>query len=114
MARRKKPEGETTEQARTRRAIESISNAATRSEKVSWDRKMDNMVKLLATLRPIEEKIIDLMAEKQPIFDKIAELRLDMVHDCVHPFTHLVLKQNDDGEYIECKFCQRKFRAPDD
>ena len=114
MARRKKPEGETPDQARTRRAIETISNAATRSEKVSWDRKMDNMVRLMAKLRPIEDKILDLMAEKQPIFDSIAELRTDMIHDCVHPFTHLVLKTKDDEEYIECKFCSRKFRIPND
>ena len=43
MARRKKPENETTEQARARRTLESIADNATRSEKVSWDRKMGNI-----------------------------------------------------------------------
>jgi len=109
MARKKKPEGETGEQARARRAIETISNAASRSEKVSWDRKMDNMVKLLTSLRPIEEKIIDLMAQKQPIFDEIAAVRASMVNGCVHPFTHLILKQTDAGEHIACKFCMKSF-----
>jgi hypothetical protein len=109
MARKKKPEGETADQAEVRRAIETISNAASRSEKVSWDRKMDNMVKLLTTLRPIEEKIVDLMAQKQPIFDEIAALRSEMVTSCVHPFTHLVLKQSDEGTFIACKFCMKNF-----
>jgi hypothetical protein len=111
MARRKKPEGETAEQARSRRVIETISNAATRSEKVSWDRKMDNMVRLMAKLRPLEEQIVDLMAKKQPIFDEIAALRTEMVSDCIHPFTHLVLKHTDGGEFAECKFCMKRFRV---
>lgn len=109
MARKKRPEGETPEQAEIRRAMEAISNNATRSEKVSWDRKMDNMVKLLATLKPIEEQILELMATKQPIFDQVAELRSDMVHDCVHPYTHLVYKTTDEGDVIECKFCMKRF-----
>jgi hypothetical protein len=37
MARRKKPEGETTEQTKTRRLLESIADNATRGEKVAWD-----------------------------------------------------------------------------
>ena len=111
MPRKKKPEGETPEQARVRRQLETIANTASRSEKISWDRKMDNMVKLIARLRPIEEKIMDLMAEKQPIFDEIAELRTEMVNDCVHPFTHLVFKTTENGDTIQCKFCMRHFKV---
>lgn len=114
MSRRKKPEGETPEQARVRRLLETIADGSTRSEKVSWDRKMDNMVKLLAKLRPIEEQITDLMAKKQPIHDEVAALRSEMVQDCVHPYTHLVLKSTDDGEYVQCKFCTRKFNVVED
>lgn len=105
MARRKKPDGETPDQAETRRHLELIADAATRGEKVSWDRKMDNMVSLIAKLRPIEDKILDLMAEKQPIIDEISELRHQMVKECVHPYTHLVLK----GDVAECKFCSKRF-----
>lgn len=108
MARRKAPEVETKEETQTRRTLEQIADAATRSEKVSWDRKMDNMVTLLAKLRPIEDKIIDLMAEKTPIMDEISELRLTMVKECVHPFTHLLDK--GDGT-AECKFCGRTFNV---
>jgi len=109
MARRKKPEGETAEQTRTRRLFESIADNATRSEKVAWDRKMNNMVTLLAKLKPIEEKILDLMAEKTPIIDEISALRHDMVRECVHPYTHLAIN----GDVVLCKFCNRKFNVVD-
>lgn len=105
MARLKKPENETEDEALVRREKETIANNATRNEKVSWDRKMDNMVSLLALLQPIEDQITDLTAQKMPIIDRIQELRKDMVKECVHPYTHLV--HHDD--YIVCKFCDRKF-----
>lgn len=107
MARRKKPDDETLEQTEVRRILETIADNATRSEKVSWDRKMDNMVKLLATLRPIEDQIVDLLAKKAPILDEVQSLRKEMVKECVHPYTHLTFNQNDDT--IICKFCERKF-----
>lgn len=107
MARRKKPDNESVEQAEVRHILETIADNATRSEKVSWDRKMDNMVRLLARLRPIEEKILDLMAEKGPILDEVQSLRKEMVKECVHPYTHLTF--NDRDGTIVCKFCERKF-----
>lgn len=107
MARRKKPDDETLEQAEVRRILETIADNATRSEKVSWDRKMDNMVKLLARLRPIEDQIVDLMAQKAPLMDDVQALRKEMVKECVHPYTHLTFDQND--ETIVCKFCERRF-----
>lgn len=107
MARLKKPENETVEEAELRRVKEAIANAATRNEKVSWDRKMDNMVKLLTKLQPIEDQITDLMTQKVPIIDDVQELRTDMVKDCVHPYTHLVAHE----DHIVCKFCNRKFNV---
>lgn len=106
MARRKKPEDETVDQAEERRTHEIIADAATRSEKVSWDRKMDNMVTLIAKLRPIEDQILDLMAQKMPVIDEIAELRREMVRDCVHPYT--MLANQGDGTTL-CKFCHKRF-----
>ncbi len=108
MARRKKPEGETTDQATTRRTLESISNHATRSEKVSWNRMMDNMVGLLTRLKPIEDKIIKLQADKMPLIDEVQALRQRMVRECVHPYEQLVLKP--DGT-VQCKFCNHTFRV---
>jgi len=109
MARAKKPENETVEEARIRQVLESVANSSLRSEKTSWNRKMDNMVKLIAKLRPIEQQILDLMADKMPIADDVAALRLEMVKECIHPLEQLVVK----GTIIECKFCNRKIQTPE-
>jgi hypothetical protein len=108
MARDKKPLDETPEEEQIRRNKEVVAFAATRNEKVSFDRKMTNMVTLLTKLKPIEDEITDLLAKKIPIMDEIQELRNEMVTSCVHPITHLV----DHGEHIVCKFCNRKFTIP--
>jgi hypothetical protein len=105
MARRKKPENETPEQHEHRHVLDTISNTATRSEKVSWDRKMDNMVSLLASIKPIEDKIVDLMAQKAPIMDQLDALRREMIRGCTHPYTHLTVH----GNQVNCKFCNRTF-----
>ena len=106
MARRKKPTGETPEQAVERRQKESIANVANRSEKTSWNRKMENMVKLLAKIRPIEQKILNLHREKLPLLDEVHELRQTMVNECVHPFDQLIVKE----DHVLCKFCNRKLK----
>ena len=106
MAKKKKPENETPEQKETRQLIDTIANAASRGAKVQFDRRMDNMVSLLASLKPIEDKILDLMAQKQPIIDEIDALRKLMVHECVHPQHVLTHK---DG-IVYCKFCNRSFK----
>lgn len=108
MAKRKKPENETAEESGIRQTLEAIADNATRSEKVSWDRKMDNMVSLLAKLKPIEEQILDLMDAKTKIMDEISTLRTDMVRECVHPFTHLVHLADNKAT---CKFCNKTFNV---
>ena len=105
MARRRKPDNETTEEAAIRHVMETISGVATRNEKVSWNRKMDGMQDLLDKIRPIEDQITDLMAIKQPLIDQIQESRQEMVKDCVHPYTHLIYKD----DHVVCKFCYKKF-----
>lgn len=110
MARRKKPEDENATQQRERLIFETIANSSDRSEKTSWNRKMDNMVKLLAKLKPIEQKIMDLQSQKLPIFDEVQELREVMVKECVHPYQHLVLHDN----HVVCKFCNKRIRIPDE
>lgn len=106
MAKRKRPENETLEESTIRQTLETVADNATRSEKVSWDRKMDNMVSLLAKLKPVEEQILDLMAQKTPIMDEITLLRQDMIRECVHPFTHLVHLGDNKAT---CKFCGKTF-----
>ena len=107
MARNPKPEDETPEEAATRHLFESVANASDRSEKTSWNRKMGNMVSLLAKLTPIEEQIMDLQTKKMPIFDEVQQLRELMVAECIHPFQYLV-KTTDD--VVTCKFCNRKVK----
>lgn len=82
-----------------------ISSFPSRAEKISWDRKFDNMISLLAKLRPLEEQISELTAQKMPILDSVAELRNEMVNTCIHPYTHLVVKD----DIVICKFCDKKF-----
>ncbi len=108
MARRKVPENETKEEAKIRKQREGIANTADRSEKTSWNRKMDNMVKLMSRIRPIEEQIIALQSRKQPIFDEIQELRALMVKECVHPYEYLVINE----DHALCKFCNKKISLP--
>ena len=104
MARRKKPLNETEQEAEIRRQLEAVANNSSRSEKTSWNRKMNNMVKLLALLRPIEDKILELYAQKEPIFDEIQVLREVMIRECVHPYEYLIHKD----DHIVCKFCNKK------
>ena len=108
MARKKKPKNETEEQALIRKELEKVANVPSRSEKTSWNRKMNNMVKLLALLRPIEDQILELIAQKEPIFDEIQLLRAVMKKECVHPYEYLIHK----GDHIVCKFCEKKIGIP--
>ena len=108
MARQKKPDNETPEQSSIRRLLEAVSNNADRSEKTSWNRKLDNMVTLIAKLRPLEEKIIALEAKKLPIFDEIQALRSMMVKECIHPFDHLTYHK----KHVLCKFCNKRLSKP--
>lgn len=112
MSRIKKPTGETESQAETRRVLESISNHATRNEKTSWERKRQNMDKLVKQLRPLEDKILELRGKMQPIYDEIQELRTKMVDECVHPYDMLVF--NDEVGTITCKFCFKELKPVED
>lgn len=108
MSRMKKPENETQEQAKIRYLLESVAGHATRSEKTSWERKRSNMEKLVKQLRPLEDKIMEIRAKMQPIYDEIAELRQTMVDECVHPFDMLVYDETT--HTVICKFCEKKLK----
>ncbi len=104
MARKRKITEDNIENFEEHKLKDTISNAATQNEKVSWNRKLNNMSKLINELRPIEDKLLDLTNIKNELVDKISELRKIMVQDCIHPYEYLVQK---DG-YFECKFCYKK------
>ena len=101
MARMKKPENETQDETVVRQVLETIANHATRSEKTAWERKRNNMDLLVKQLRPLEDKIMEIRAKMNPIYDDISTLRKDMVDDCIHPFDMLIHK----GDHVDCKFC---------
>ena len=107
MARRKTPKNETSDEKNKRQLKEIVANRSSRREKVSWNRKMNNIVKLLSQLTPIEEQIIELQSQKIPLFDAIQELRQIMVLECVHPYEYLEIKEN----HVICKFCNRKIKV---
>lgn len=124
MARRKAPANETTEEMEIRKEREEISNHATRSEKVSWERQFGNMQKLLETkIQPIEEQILDLMAKKSGYIDEMVALRDELVRDCIHPFEHVTEDPVIDDKVIgngtghsgiyTCKFCNKKVALND-
>lgn len=108
MSRRKKPEVETLDEEIVRRIKEEIANNANRSEKTSWNRKMDNMVRLLAEIKPIEDQIIGLHEKKIPIFDEIQTLRKEMLRDCVHPYEYVLVEK----DHAKCKFCEKLISLP--
>lgn len=108
MAKRKTPEDVTEEQLAQHKAMDAISNHATRSEKTAWNRQYDNLTKLVRRLEPIEDKLMALQTEKVKIFDELLVLRKELVDGCVHPFEQLVT--HDD--YVICKFCERKMVLP--
>lgn len=111
MARQRKPEHENQEEAVTRRRLETVANAATRSEKVAWERKMDNMQSMINTLKPLEDQILEIMVKKNVILDGVAGLRKEMVRDCIHPYEHLV---PHDDRTVTCKFCNKRFTLTSD
>ena len=104
----KKPEGETPEQAEIRRILESVSNHATRNEKTAWERKRVNMDKQVKHLRPLEDKILEIRAKMQPIYDDVASLRNVMVEECIHPYDMLVFNPQDNT--VTCKFCFKSMK----
>jgi len=85
--------------------MSTVSGFASLSDKISWMRKHDNMQKLIAKIHPIESQITELRAACLPVYDEIAELRQVMVEECIHPIDMLV----STDEYIECKFCNKRF-----
>ena len=110
MARKKIPENETAEEKKVRLLKEKITGGFSRAEKVSWNRKMDNLLALYEKISPIEEEIIALIAQKQPIYDEMQEIRQTMVDECIHPYDYLDVKE----DHLICKFCNRKLKLLDE
>lgn len=84
-----------------------IARARDKNERLSWKRKYDKMTTILETIvRPIEDKIAELLVEKTVAMDEINELRLIMIKECIHPKDHLIHY----NKYVVCKFCNGKLK----
>lgn len=98
---------ETAQERDTRLIFDQIGDLVPRPEKVAWNKKATTMSKLITSIRPLEDQILELLNQKQPIMDEISELRKDMVNTCIHPSKYLLLKSNG---IVVCKFCNKQFK----
>jgi hypothetical protein len=80
----------------------------TKSERLKWGRKRQAIEELIESLKPIQDKLLEIGLEKNKILTKINKLRNDMVEECIHPKDHII--HSEDGEYILCKFCNRRIK----
>lgn len=109
MSLKRKPEKETAQETTTRKQLVAVSNHATRSEKTSWIRKRANLLTFIESeIRPLEEQILDIRTALEPLYDKCADLRKEMVGTCIHPYDEL--RALDDGT-IQCTFCSKILKA---
>jgi hypothetical protein len=91
------------------KVIDYIYSISEKDKRVAWKRKHDKIQEYLVLVEQVEDKILDIIVkEKQPLMDKISELRSDMVQNCTHPKQYLVVYD----DYVECKFCNTKIAVP--
>lgn len=81
-----------------------IHQQSTQLDKTSWLRKFDNLQTLVKQVNELADKMCELEEQKIPIIDQIADLRQQMVQECIHPIDQLV--QHED--YTICKFCEKR------
>jgi transcription termination factor NusB len=85
-----------------------ISGVSTKREYISWNRKHNNIKKLIDDLQPVEQEILDLQATRMGLLEQINEIRQLMVNQCIHPYEMLSVKE----KHVECKFCNKKISMP--
>lgn len=81
-----------------------IHQQSTQLDKTSWLRKLDNLQNLVTQVNALADKMSEIEAQKIPILDQIAELRQQMVQECIHPVDQLV----EHEDYTICKFCEKR------
>lgn len=91
--------------------IKIIRSHMEKSDVLSWRRKKEKIEKMIEEeVQPLEDQILQLILQKQPLMDKIAELRGMMVETCIHPEDLLV--EYDDGTMF-CNFCNKRLKIHD-
>lgn len=89
-----------------RRELEMVAKGADKNQRLAWRRKKVRMETLLERIKPLEEKALEIILEKQPIMDDIESVRQKMIKECIHPADNLIHK----GNFILCKFCKSKLK----
>lgn len=91
------------------RDLTNIANSKNKNERLSFKRKYDKMQEMITNeIKPLEDGILTLVEKKVQAMDRLAELRVTMVKECVHPKNTLIHK----GDHVECKFCNVKLSIP--
>ncbi len=90
------------------RDLKNVANIKDKNEKLSWSRRQKRMEEMVAEMQPLDDEFMALIARRQVQLDKIAELRRQMIKECIHPKNSLVHKTT----HIECKFCNAKLSIP--
>lgn len=88
--------------------IQAVSSYHGKNAKLTWNRKIKKMKGLIDELAVFEERILNITLEKQPVLDEIAELRNEMVKECIHPKDHVYHA----GTFLVCKFCNKNISIP--
>ena len=89
------------------KAYHLISTHATKSEVASWTRKRKLLEKLIVDqVRPMEQKLMEITLELQPLYDEIQQSRTEMVRTCIHP-KDLIVHDETTNTFI-CKFCDKR------
>lgn len=78
-----------------------IATHATSSDRISWNRKHNNLQAVLDQIQPLEDQMQVITGKLLPLYDEIAQIRKIMVEECIHPTEMLSHK----GSHVECKFC---------
>lgn len=86
-----------------------IGKIQTPADKISWKRKREKLEELVSEVQRGEDEILEIRSRNAPKIKKIEKYRETMVYECIHPYEYLVHK----GQYIECKFCNKKLRIVD-
>jgi hypothetical protein len=81
-----------------------IHQQSTQLDKTSWLRKLDNLQTLVKQVNSLADQISEIEEKKIPIIDQIAELRQQMVQECIHPVDQLI----EYDTYTVCKFCEKR------
>jgi hypothetical protein len=89
--------------------LNAISSGKNKNERLSWKRKYDKLQEMINNeIQPLEDLILKTLEKKMHAIDRLADLRKQMVKECVHPKNNLIHK----GDYVECKFCNAKLSLP--